>query len=137
MNLSKSKLSSKSTKLDEDLDLEQHKHLTGNKIGKGDSEQIQEVSAIDLQQSPSLSLMAGQQMDEDDESRSLDFSPHCSSYVESGILCDACELWFHYQFEGLEPLDGYGDGDSYKCISCSRDEDLMHLLSDMDMQRGD
>ena len=141
MNLSKSKLSSKSTKLksilDEDVDFEQHKPLTGNQNGKGDSEQIQEISVIDLQQSPSLSLMAGQQMDEDDEFSSLDFSPHCSSYVKSGILCGACELWFHYQCEGLDPLDKYGDGDSYKCISCSRDEDLMNSLGDMDMQRGD
>ena len=38
---------------------------------------------------------------------------------------------------GLGPFDGYGDGDSYKCISCSRDEDLMHSLGDMDKQRGD
>ena len=121
MNLSKSKLSSKSTKLksvlDEDFDLEQHKHLTGNRNGKGDSEQIKEVIVIDLQQSPRLSLMAGQQIYKDDESSSLDFCPPCSSYVESGILCDARELWFHYQCEGLDPLDGYGDGDSYKCIS--------------------
>ena len=141
MNLSKSKLSSNSTKrksaLGEDLYLEQHKHLTGNRNGKGDSEQIQKVSVIDLQQSPSLSLMAGQQMDEDGESNSLDFCPHCSSYVDSGILCDACELWFHCQCEGLDLLDGYGDGDSYKCISCSRNEDLIHSLGNMGMQRGD
>ena len=53
MNLSKSKLSRKSTKLksllDDDIDLEQHNNLTGNRNGKVDSEQIQEVSVIDLQ----------------------------------------------------------------------------------------
>ena len=74
-------------------------------------------------------------MYEDDESSSLDFSRHCSSYVESRILCDACKLWSHYQCECQDPLDG--DGDSYKCISCNRDEGLMHSLCDMDMQRGD
>ena len=141
MNLSKSKLSSKSTKLkslpDDDVDMERHNNLTGSRNGKGDNEQIQEVRVTDLQQHPTLSLMAGQQMDEDDESNSLDFCPHCSSYVESGISCDACELWFHYQCEGLDPPDGYGDGDSYKCISCSHDEDLLHSFGDMDMQRGD
>ena len=53
MNLSKSKLSSKSTKLksllDYDIDMERHNNLTGNRNSKGDSEQIQEVSIIDLQ----------------------------------------------------------------------------------------
>ena len=53
MNLSKSKLSSKSTKLksllDDDIDLERHNNLTGNRNGNGDSEQFQEVSVIDLQ----------------------------------------------------------------------------------------
>ena len=141
MSLSKSKLSSKSTKLKslpyDDFDMERHNNRTGSRNGKGDNEQIQEVRVTDLQQHPTLSLMAGQQMDEDDESNSLDFCPHCSSYVESWISCDACELWFHYQCEGLDPLDGYGDCDSYKCISCSQDEDLLHSLGDMDMQRGD
>ena len=45
-------------------------------------------------------------MDEDDEPNSLDFCPHYRSYVESGISCDASELWFYYQCEGLDPLMG-------------------------------
>ena len=47
MNLSKSKLSSKSTKLKslpgDDIDIERHNNLTGSRNGKSDNEQIQEV----------------------------------------------------------------------------------------------
>ena len=97
---------------DKDLDPERDNRLTGIRNGKDDSEQTQKLNINNLQHSPSLSLMVGQQMDEDDESNSLDFCPHCSSYVENGISCNTCELWFHYQCECLDPLDGYGDDGS-------------------------
>ena len=74
--------------LNEDLDLERHNRLTGIRNGKDDSEQTQKLNINDLQHTPSLSLMVGQKMDEDDESNSLDFCPHCSSYVENGISCN-------------------------------------------------
>ena len=52
-----------------------------------------------------------------DQSNSLDLCKHCRKYVESGIACDVCEIWFYYWCEGFDTLDGYIDSGSYMWIS--------------------
>lgn len=71
------------------------------------------------------------------EVNQLEFCQHCNQYVDCGIACDFCEYWFHFECEGLSLREVGNDG--YICMACGQDheEELIHSLGDIDMQRGD
>ena len=71
------------------------------------------------------------------EVNQLEFCQHCNQYGDCGIACDFCEYWFHFECEGLSSREVGNDG--YICMACEQDheEELTHLLGDIDMQRSD